>query len=146
MRLSTIRTIKNFCEDLTSQPDWREVVGNINNNESDFEVDNVRFILSDDIDQIQADELESDLYCLGCFNATFIADQCNWPLELVEVAQNGEAFEALGKAIADNCDMVEFAKAYSSADGYGHHFNHYDFSEDEINVNGVLYHVFDNRC
>lgn len=149
MKLSTIRTIKNFCEDLTSQPNWREVVGNINNNESDFEVDNVRFIADDSILSVMVDEIFSDEYCLGCFNADFISENSNLNYELVQACQESQAYEAIGKALNDTLDQDEkaaFCEAYASADGYGHHFNHYDFSEDEINVNSVLYHVFDNRC
>lgn len=145
MKLSQIKAVKNFCDGLMSEPDWREVLENMIDGESDFEVNNVRFIASDSILEVLAGELQSDLYCLGCFNADFIAAQCNWPTELVEAAQQGDVFEALGKAIADNCNMEEFAEAYASADGYGHHFNSYDFGEDEITVNGVDYHVFDNR-
>jgi len=32
-----------------------------------------------------------------------------------------------------------------SADGYGHHFNGYDGSEEEINLLGTDYIVFDNH-
>ena len=137
--------IARFCKSLDSQPNLREVINEIDSLSSDFEVDNVRFINSNDIDEIQAEELTSDLYVLGCFNASFIAEELNWPIELVEAAQNGNAFEALGKAIADNVDMVSFAQAYSSADGYGHHFNHYDGNEIEFDINGSTYYVFDNR-
>lgn len=41
--------------------------------------------------------------------------------------------------------MVEFAQAYSSVDGYGHHFNSYDGNEEEITINGNDYIVFDNH-
>ena len=145
MKYSEIKAVKTFCENLHSEPDWREVFDNATFGEEDFTVNNVRFIADDEILEIMAEELTSDLYCLGSFNASFIAEQCNWPVELVEAAQKGEAFEALGQAIADNCDMEEFAEAYASADGFGHHFNSYDFGEEEIRIDGTLYHVFDNH-
>lgn len=144
MKYSQIKSIKSFCNSLLSDPDWREVVENIINDEHDFEVNNVRFITDNMINEVLADELQNDMYLLGCFVPSFIAEQCNWPVALVEAAQQGEAFEALGQAIADNCDMEEFAEAYVSADGYGHHFNSYDGGEEEITIKGVLYHVFDN--
>jgi hypothetical protein len=105
-----------------------------------FEFEGVehRIINRENILEILADELTSDLYCLGCFNANFIAEQCNWPQELVECAKEGDAYEALGKAIKENADMEEFAEAYANADGYGHHFNGWDGSENEIGE----YYVF----
>ncbi len=145
LSFSQVKTLKEFCEGLFSEPCYREVIEQGLDKTSDFEVNNVRFIAVDVIDEIQAEELTNDLYCLGCFNASFIAEQANWPTELVEAAQAGEAYEALGKAIQDNCDMVEFAQAYSSADGYGHHFNRYDSEQDEITINGIDYLVFDNH-
>ncbi len=145
MKFSQIKALKTFTTSLFSEPCYREVLEKAQASETDFEVNNVRFIAVDEIDQILADELESDHYILGCFNASFIADQCNWPVELVEAAQKGEAYEALGKAIKDNTDMVVFAEAYSSADGYGHHFNYYDHNQEEITIGGTDYLVFDNQ-
>lgn len=73
MQLSNIRTIKSFCEDLVSCPDWRAVVTELANNSDDFEVSNVRFIADNSILSIMADEIFGDDYILGCFNADFIA-------------------------------------------------------------------------
>lgn len=94
------------------------------NGSDDFEVGKYRFISADAIDEIQQDELASDLYALGCFNADFIADVMEWPVELVEAAQKGEAFEALGKAMLP--EIAELQAGYADADGYGHHFAYYD--------------------
>ena len=145
MKYSQIKEVKTFTESLFSTPDFREVLTNLQDLENDFEVDNVRFIRVDAIDKIQAEELESDLYCLGCFNASFIASMTNWPEEIIQAAQDGDQFEAIGKAISDNSDMVAFAIAYSNADGYGHHFNSYDGNEEEFTFNGVDYLVFDQH-
>lgn len=145
MQYSELKTIKSFCEDLTSSTDWREVVSNIEQGLSDFEVDNVRFINSDDIDSIQCEELQNDLYCLGCFNAWFIAEHIDIDQDVIEAMQKADAFEAVGKLIVSLDKLEEFQQGYSSADGYGHHFNHYDFGEKELRVNGKMFHVFDNR-
>lgn len=145
MKFSQIKAVKDFCLSLMSEPNWREVLQEVLANESDFEVDNVRFIKSDDIDSILASELSNDHYILGCFNAGFLAGVTGWPIVLIEAAQKGEAFEALGKAIDDEGYCDELSKAYASADGYGHHFNHYDGNEEEVTINGVNYYVFDNR-
>ena len=146
MKFSALKEVKEFTEyTLHSQPDWREVVENIEAKWDDFEVDNVRFIKDSEIDKILADELENDLYCLGCFTSSFIADFTGIDLDVIEALQDAEAYEALGKFIVKSCDLEYFASAYASVDGYGHHFNRYDGGEEELNVNGVTYLVFDNH-
>ena len=145
MKYSDLKTIKDFCESLTSAPDWREVVAEIENGANDFEVDNVRFINSADIDRIQCEELGNDEYILGCFNASFISDVLCIDQDVIEAMQKAEAFKAIGKLIISLGKLEELQQAYASADGYGHHFNHYDFAEEELRVNGDTFHVFDNR-
>ena len=142
-----IKDIKHECEQLCSNPDWREVTENIATVEPDFWVDNVRYIHSDAISEVLADELSSDLYILGCFNANFLASVCDIDIEVVQALQEAEAFEALGKLVLPHIN--EIANEYACIDGYGHHFNSYDFGEEELTVivNGITetYHVFDNR-
>ena len=146
MKYSQVKAIKAFTEyTLHSQPDWREVVTELAAGSSDFWSDGVRFIRYSEIDKILAEELESEPYILGCFTAWFIADATDLDLDVIEALQDAEAFEALGKLIIKSCNMVDFAQDYASADGYGHHFNSYDFSEEELTVNGVTYLVFDNH-
>ena len=148
MKLSNIRAIKNFCDDLVSCPDWREVVTELAKENDDFEVDNVQFIADDSILSIMVDEIFSDTYTLGCFNAGFISDNSSLNYELVVACQEAGAYQAIGKALNDTLDQEQkesFCSEYASADGYGHHFNHYDFGCVELRVNGKLYHVFDNR-
>lgn len=145
MKLSQIKAVKVFCEGLASSPDWKEVARNVVDGFDDFEVDNVRFIKADQIDSVLAEELSNDAYVLGCFNASFISQVTGWPLALIEAAQKGEASEALGQAIINEGYCESMASGYASADGYGHHFNHYDGNDEEVTLNGVDYHVFDNR-
>lgn len=145
MKYSEIKNIKAFCADLFSSPDWREVVQNALDGEADFDVDNVRFIADDEIDNIQEEELGNDDYILGCFNAGFLADILGIDQNAIEAMQKAEAFEAIGKLIKSLGKLADLQQAYASADGYGHHFNGYDFSEEEITVNGTLYRVFDNH-
>lgn len=145
MKYSELKNIRKFCENLTSTPDWREVTQAIVDGSSDFEVDGVRFINSDSIDEIQQSEISSDLYCLGCFNDWFIADILGIDVDVIEAMQKAEAFEAIGKLIISMGKLSELQEAYASADGYGHHFNHYDGNEEELRVDGRLFHVFDNR-
>lgn len=143
MKYSEIKNLKSFCQSLFSEPDWKEVLTNALSDD-DFEVDNVRFIADESIDQIQADEMQGDSYILGCFHAYAIADATDWPVVLIEAAQKGEAFEEIGDAMSRE-QVESLQQIYCCADGYGHHFNSYDFSEEEIEINGKLFHVFDNR-
>ena len=145
MKYSQVKAIRNFCDSLDSSPDYREVLQNILNGSEDFEVDSVRFINSDSIDQIQQDELSNDLYCLGCFNDWFIADVTGIDTDVIEAMQKAEAYEAVGKLIISLGKLAELQEAYASADGYGHHFNYYDGAEEEFRINGETFHVFDNR-
>ena len=143
MRYSELKTVRQFCNNLFSTPDWREVVENLESD--DFEVDNVRFIADEVIDETLADELGSDLYCLGCFNASFLADVTGIDQDVFEAMQKAEAYEAIGKLVVSLGKLEELASSYASADGYGHHFNGYDFGEEELRINGRLFHVFDNH-
>ena len=145
MKYSEVKQVKEFCNNLFSTPDWKEVIKNACWYENDFTVDNVRFIASAEIDSVLADELGNDKYMLGCFNAQFIADVIGIDTDVIEAMQEAEAFEAIGKLIISMNKLEELASAYASADGYGHHFNGYDFSEEEVKVNGVSYYVFDNH-
>ena len=143
MKYSEIKNLKAFCQSLHSEPSWREVLEQALSDD-DFEVDNVRFIADESIDQIQTDEMQCDSYVLGCFSAYAIAEATDWPLALIEAAQKGEAYEEIGDAMSR--DQIEaLQRVYCRADGYGHHFNSYDGNEEEIEINGKLFHVFDNR-
>jgi hypothetical protein len=144
MNKNDIKTIKTFCEGLDSKPDWKEVVTLIDSSQTDFEVDGVRFIEDSEIQGILEDELASDPYLLGCFYSHAIAEATGWPEFLVELAQAGDQHEALGNAMNSE-DVAVLAELYESQDGYGHHFNRHDGSEEELTVNSLYYHVFDNQ-
>ena len=143
MKYSDVKRIKSFCAGLFSEPDYREVISHAG--EDDFEVDDVRFIADSAIDDIQQEELAGDEYVLGCFNAWFIADVLGIDCDVITAMQKAEAFEAIGKLIISLGKLESLQSAYASADGYGHHFNGYDFSEEEIEIDGQMYHVFDNH-
>ena len=112
------------------------------NNYSDFTVDaangEFRFICSAEIDSVQCEELASDLYILGCFNATFLSSILDIDEDVIDAMQEHEAYEAVGKLVLAMGKLKELQEAYSSCDGYGHHFAHYDHNEHEING----FHVF----
>ena len=104
--------------------------------DTDFEFAGARIIHRDFIDQIQREELLSDLYILGCFNANFLADYLPLNADEIEQLQKAEAYTAIGKIAAKHIDEIQ--EGYAAADGYGHHFNGYDFSEIETDH----YYVF----
>ena len=143
MKYSELKSIRKLCSSLHSEPDWREVVGNIG--EDDFTVDNVRFIRADAIDGIQANELSGDEYVLGCFNACFLADVTGIDKDVFEAMQKSDAYAAIGKLVISMDKLSELQQEYARQDGYGHHFNFYDFGEEEVTLGGIDYHVFDCR-
>jgi len=136
----TIAQVKEFCNNLFSTPDYEEVYEAVSGDEQDFTIDNVRFIHADVIDSVLAEEIGSDAYTLGCFTAWAIADATDWPLEIIEAAQAGEAYEKIGEAMTKE-HIETLAEIYSSSDGYGNHFNSYDSEELELGK----YHVFDSH-
>lgn len=107
----------------------------------DFEINGCRFIHKNSIDEIQADELASDLYVLGCFNPEFIAGILGIDSDVIKIMQDKDCYEAIGRLVI-NMDMLDTLQSeYCRADGYGHHFNGYDFSE----LEAADYYIFNNR-
>ena len=145
MKYSEIKAIKKYCTSLHSQPNYKEVLENIIDNVDDFEVDNVRFISKEEIDNVQQQELKNDLYILGCFNSDFLSDILDIDGEVLDAMRDAEAFEAIGKLIISLNKLEDLQSEYSRVDGYGHHFNSYDHSEDEFESNNISYYVFDNQ-
>lgn len=145
IKFSQIKALRNFCESLDSSPDWKDVLQNMLDAEDDFEVNNVRFISEDNIDEILADELENDEYCLGCFSTWTLSVATGISSSVFEALQKAEAHAAIGKLVIDLDKVSDLAQILVQHDGYGHHFNHHDFGEEEIIFNGVNYYVFDNR-
>ena len=135
---SNLKTIIEFCNE--NSIDFKEVINNIVNEEPDFEIDNYRFIHEDDIDEIQCDELKSDTYILGCFNADFLDGIINMPYKAIIALQKADCYSELGEICLDYIDEIQ--QEYSRLDGYGHHFAHYDSNtiQDILSISG--YYVF----
>lgn len=134
--LSTIKEVRDLIGD-----DWREAVENMRDCEDDFQAGKYRFISRDAIQGILEEEISNDEYCLGCFNASFIAECTGWPLALIEAAQKGEAYEALGQAIIQEGYVAKMAEEYARQDGHGHHFASYDGHEHEIGPSFLAFRV-----
>lgn len=120
--------------------DWRSFIEQFGDS-SDIDLDDYRVIHEDVIHDILVEELSSDPYILGCFNASFIAANSDLDIEIIEALQDGEKYEALGKHLIDNDHVNEMAHEYSSADGYGHHFAHYDGHEIELPNGWLMFRV-----
>lgn len=138
MKLSQLRDVKNLSNKLDI--DFRELTEQITDENDDFEIDNYRFIKVSEIDTIQQDELKSDLYSLGCFNTSFIAENTNIPYNAIVALQKADAYESLGEMMEDDIETIQ--REYSRLDGYGHHFGRYDGNEYEITLNDVDYYYF----
>lgn len=146
MKYSEIKAVKAFCNELYSKPNWREVVDNLVNFEWDFTVEGVRFINETAIDSIQCDELAADDYKLGRFASWLLADVLTIPKHLIDRMQMNGEYETLGMLVKSQDGLEDLQKEYSKIDGYGHHFNGYDGSEQELRLpNGEFYWVFDEQ-
>ena len=118
--------------------DLREALTEMDQESSDFEVEGYRFIHEDDIDKIMQDELSGDEYVLGCFNGWVLSNVLDVDVDVIRAMQEAEAYEAIGKLVLSLDKLEELQQEYVSADGYGHHFNHWDGSTDTIGE----YYVF----
>ena len=127
MLYSEIKEVRELVDD-----EWRDAVESIAMKEEDFEVGNYRFICQDEIDKIQQDELSWEPYLLGCFTDWFLAGILDLEIDVIQELQKAEAFEALGKMVLSMDKLEELQQEYASCDGYGHHFSHYDGSEEEL--------------
>ena len=122
-------TLANLL-DIDCEIDRGTILDNMRSSDDDFEVNGHRFIRQDAIAEIQREELSSDLYILGCFNADFLAGITDIDVDAIKAIQDAGAFEALGKLVLPHIDDIQ--RQYSSVDGYGHHFAHYDGEEHEL--------------
>lgn len=137
MKYSDIKQIRELVDE-----DGEEIVTAIDVEETDISSDSWRVVRDIDIDEIMQDELASDEYILGCFNDWFLANVLDIDIDAIQAMQKAEAFEAIGKLILSMGKIGELQEAYVSADGYGHHFAHYDHEDHEIEIDGLLWHFF----
>ena len=118
--------------------DFMELVEYLTSDIEDFNFDGYRFIHDSSIDEILVDELSNDPYMLGCWNNFVYSQVLDCPPEVATALQAGEQYEALGQWCMDQNVVEDMAEILVSHNGYGHHFNVYDGSDNEIGH----YHVF----
>ena len=104
--------------------------------QDDFYVNDYRFIEDSVISDIHEDEIGSDLYTLGMFNADFLSGVTNIPYKVFKALQSAEAWEEIGEMVEEF--VPEIAEEYARLDGYGHHFAHYDGHGHEVDD----WHIF----
>lgn len=112
--------------------DVRYVCENINDGENDFEVEGYRFIHEDSIAEIMQEELSSDEYVLGCFNAGFLSEAIGVDSDVIEAMQEANAFGAIGKLVLSLDKIEEVQELAVTWDGFGQYFSHYDGSEESV--------------
>ena len=137
--LTDCRMLKDLLGD-----DWRAYAEAIAEGETDITCPDGssehRMILAAEIDTVMKEELLADEYILGCCSAWFIADITDLDFDTIEKAQKNDEMTILGALMAHHIDEAQ--EQMVNHDGYGHHFNHWDGSEDEIEIDGHLWHVF----
>ncbi len=141
----TFSEMKEYYNTLDDAID--DSIGDNCNKRVDFEFEGVNYLLihEDDILAVAKEYIESDLYVLGGYYSDFLAKVTNFSKALIDACQEAEAFEALGQAIVDTCNMWEFAEAAIDADGgYGELFNYEDGSETLLG--DINYYIFKLGC
>jgi|LakMenEpi03Aug12_release.lakeMendotaPanAssembly.Ray.scaffolds.fasta_scaffold350771_5 hypothetical protein len=128
LKMNAIRQVYKFSNE--NGIDFKQVIRGMADDDRDFNVDGYRFIHVDDIDDIQQEELSSDLYILGCFNASFLSDISNIDFEVFEALQETDNYHVAGKLVLPY--IKELQEEYSRIDGYGHHFAHYDHEKHDV--------------
>ena len=133
MLYSEIKKFKSTLSDMGCD-DWRDVIEKVKSKDYDFTVGNYRFIDADCIDDIIKEEIESDEYLLGSFNADFLTYFLDLEEQDIRHIQERSP-EAIGKLIIATGQLQNVIDGYVQADGYGHHFAHYDHEEWDLPCN-----------
>lgn len=131
--------VSKFCdlEGLSQYSEIKEVINAVldMDGESDKVIEinctDYRVIHEDEIDQIMQEELESDPYVLGCCSTWLISDIMGIPQDAVRKIQDAKCFEALGIILSSKY-LEEVQQEIVRHDGYGHHFNCWDGSEEQV--------------
>ena len=142
MKYSEVKEIIELAENLGV--DTRELVENIDFQETNFEIGNYRFLEESEAVSEVVNMFEGDTYLLGCFNSCFISDSTGIDFRVVEALQKSKNFPELGQLILDytDDDLTEMIEEYIRVDGYGHALCSYDGEHEERTLNGVDYIYF----
>ena len=122
-----------------------DLLDNIKNNETNFEVDNYTFLTENEALNEVINMYSCDNYILGCFNADFIEDFITLDYDSIKVLQEGEQFDIIGKLIMNSGNLNDMMAEYIRLDGYGHALNSYDGNNDELTINSTDFIVYRNN-
>jgi hypothetical protein len=101
-------------------------------------------LTDEEADEEAAENIKQTLWA---FNASFLASETGFPVEIFEGLQGkyesaNEAVEALIDSRKSDTNLAEFIEAAISADGRGHFMNSYDGNENEETVNGQTFYIY----
>ena len=120
------------AKDLLKMTDKETVQAFINEEEN---YDNTYRILTEEEAREEVKNMYiGDAYMLGNFNASFLYNYVPVDMEIVEMLQQKEAFEALGQMVINTDTFDAMMEDYISADGYGHALNSYDGNNEEYST------------
>lgn len=125
--------------------DLDEIVEHFKSDDNDFEVGRYRYIDSDVIDDILAKELSDEPGLLGSFEDWIISEALPGNVDTEIIAKLKVAGDwVLGEFLNEIPEFTKnIADLYVKYDGYGHHFNLYDGSEEIIALpNKREYYIF----
>ena len=129
LNLNDCRKIKDF---VGLYIEFREILINISQEESDFEIGGYRFIKADDIDSILEDELDSDPYIIGSLADWLLSNVLNIDIDIVKVAQDTGLYDELGDSVIRQDAVRSLKEKIVTLDGYGSYFARYDRHEHSI--------------
>ena len=122
-----------------------DLLENIQNKETNFEVDNYTFLTEEEAIKEVVNMYECDEYLLGSFYASFIDDYIFLDIDDIIALQEAEQYQVIGKLIINSGKINEMMEEYIRLDGYGHALNSYDGNYEEFNINNIDYIVYRNN-
>lgn len=118
-------------KDLINLTDRESVEAYIN--EENYPNTTYRILGEDEALQEVINMYRGDEYMLGCFNSSFIEDYISLDYADINILQEGEQFEIIGKLILNSGNLEDMMEEYVRLEGYGHALNSYDGNCEEYN-------------
>jgi len=141
--ISEAKNIINISNDLDICK--HDLLENIQNKETNFEVDNYTFLTENEALDEVVNMYEGNEDLLGSFYASFIDDYILLDIDDIIALQEAEQYQVIGKLILNSGKISEMMEEYIRLDGYGHALNSYDGNYEELNINNVDYIVYRNN-
>ena len=106
----------------------------------DFCLNGYRCIHIDEIENAMIEYVKENIWA---FSSDFLANYTGIPADIIRTYQE-KYYEDANDRLLEMFDgkLEEIASDAATLDGYGHFFNSYDGTEEEITHNGQIYYVF----